>query len=58
VSGPGQTVLITPSIIHRLHNDSVQISVPFHIDGKNANFTNRSRIDPEQKMMMPCRPAS
>ena len=53
VFAPGQTLLLTPSIIHSVRNDSDQISVSLHIYGKNVNFTNRSRFDPEQKTVTP-----
>ncbi len=53
VFAPGQTLLLTPNIIHSVRNDSDQISVSLHIYGKNVNFTNRSRFDPEQKTVTP-----
>lgn len=53
VFAPGQTLLLTPSIIHSVRNDSDQISVSLHIYGKNVNFTNRSRFDPEQQTVTP-----
>ncbi len=53
VFAPGQTLLLTPNIIHSVRNDSDEISVSLHIYGKHVNFTNRSRFDPEQKTVTP-----
>jgi predicted metal-dependent enzyme (double-stranded beta helix superfamily) len=53
VFAPGQTLQLTPSIIHSVRNDSDAISVSLHIYGKNVNFTNRSRFDPEKKTVTP-----
>lgn len=46
---PGEAVVITPEIIHSVHNPGDAVSVSLHVYGRNINFTGRSQFDVEQR---------
>ena len=50
---PGQALAMPPHIIHKVRNDSPELTVSLHVYGKNINHTGRSQFDVEAKTEKP-----
>jgi predicted metal-dependent enzyme (double-stranded beta helix superfamily) len=45
--GPGQVAAFLSNAIHSVANEGVRTSLSLHVYGRNLNFAERSRFDPE-----------
>ena len=51
--GPGEVLAMRSGTIHSVSNDSEQITLSLHVDGKHINFTRRSQFDLERHVEKP-----
>jgi predicted metal-dependent enzyme (double-stranded beta helix superfamily) len=51
----GTIIAMPPRAIHSLHNDSDAVSVTLHIYGRNVDYTDRCKYDPERHTLAPYR---
>jgi len=51
----GTIISMPPKAIHSLHNDSDAVSVTLHIYGRNVDYTDRCKYDPERHTLAPYR---
>ena len=50
---PGKVVAMPVGTIHRVSNDSAQVTLSLHAYGKHINFAGRSQFVPEQRTEKP-----
>ena len=51
--GPGQVATFLSDAIHSVSNEGDRITLSLHVYGRNLNFAERSRFDPETHVETP-----